>query len=213
MWKGDRFGNLVYRQGEVEEARRLYERALEHDPVQPEARYNLANTLEDLGEIELAVAELRKVCAAAPDFADAHYNLGLMLAELGGTAQARQHLQRYLELDAQSDWAHHARSYLEQAARLNWTTALTPAANANAWATPNWAGKPDDAVVMQRPGGASAATEKAYTVEWRVTNVGSGPTYCLRDIQVRVSWSEEESSVNKAVTLGTRRYNQGDDNC
>ena len=107
-------GNLVYRQGEVEEARRLYERALEHDPMQPEARYNLANTLEDLGEIELAVAELRKVCAAAPEFADAHYNLGLMLAQLGGTAQARHHLQRYLELDAQSEWATHARSFLEQ---------------------------------------------------------------------------------------------------
>ena len=107
-------GNLVYRQGEVEEARRLYERAIEHDPTQPEARYNLANTLEDLGEIELAVAELRKVCAACPDFADAHYNLGLMLAQLGGTAQARQHLERYLELDAQSDWANHARSFLEQ---------------------------------------------------------------------------------------------------
>ena len=105
-------GNLVYRQGEVEEARRLYERALEHDPMQPEARYNLANCLEDLGEIELAVAELRKVCAAAPDFADAHYNLGLMLAQLGGTAQARKYLERYLELDAKSDWADHARSFL-----------------------------------------------------------------------------------------------------
>jgi prepilin-type N-terminal cleavage/methylation domain-containing protein len=111
------------------------------------------------------------------------------------------------------DGATIARSYLEQAARLNWTSALTPAATANTWATPGWAGKPDDSVVMQRPGGASSATEKAYTVEWRVTNVGSGPTYCLRDIQVRVSWSEEESSVNKVVTLGTRRYNQGDDNC
>jgi Tfp pilus assembly protein PilF len=107
-------GNLVYRQGEVEEARRLYERALDLDPAQPEARYNLANTLEDLGEIELAVAELRKVCAAVPDFADAHYNLGLMLAHLGGAAQARQHLERYLELDAQSDWASHAREFLTQ---------------------------------------------------------------------------------------------------
>jgi tetratricopeptide (TPR) repeat protein len=107
-------GNLVYRQGEVEEARRLYERALEHDPNQAEARYNLANALEDLGEIEAAVTELRKVCAQAPDFADAHYNLGLLLAQLGGAAQARQHLERYLELDAQSDWATHARQYLEQ---------------------------------------------------------------------------------------------------
>src|ERR1051325_7651101 len=56
----------VYRQGELHEARGLYERALEHDPAQPEARYNLANLLEDLGETELAIAELRRVCAAAP---------------------------------------------------------------------------------------------------------------------------------------------------
>jgi tetratricopeptide (TPR) repeat protein len=109
-------GNLIYRQGELHEARALYERALEHDPAQPEARYNLANLLEDLGETELAIAELRRVCAATPEFADAHYNLGIMLAQVGGTTQARQCLERYLELDANSDWAHHARSYLDQIA-------------------------------------------------------------------------------------------------
>ena len=109
-------GNLLYRQGELEEARRLYERALDHDPMQPEARYNLGNLLEDLGQTELAIAELRRVCATAPEFADAHYNLGLMLAQVGGAAQARHHLERYLELDAASDWAGHARSYLAQIA-------------------------------------------------------------------------------------------------
>jgi Tfp pilus assembly protein PilF len=109
-------GNLVYRQGELEEAKSLYERALEHDPMQPEARYNLANLLEDLGEMDMAVAELRRVCAATPEFADAHYNLGIMLAQIGGTAQAKQHLERYLELDAASDWANHARAFLEQLA-------------------------------------------------------------------------------------------------
>ncbi len=109
-------GNLVYRGGELEEARRLYEHALEHDPIQPEARYNLANLLEDLGETEAAITELRKVCAAAPEFADAHYNLGIMLAQIGGTAQAKHHLERYLELDTASDWASHARTYLEHIA-------------------------------------------------------------------------------------------------
>jgi tetratricopeptide (TPR) repeat protein len=109
-------GNLVYRQGELEEARRLYERALDHDPMQAEARYNLANVFEDLGETELAIAELRRVCASCPDFADAHYNLGLMLAQVGGNGQAKQHLERYLELDAGSEWASHARSYLDQIA-------------------------------------------------------------------------------------------------
>ncbi len=105
-------GNLLYRQGEMDEARRHYEHALECDPAQPEARYNLANLLEDLGEVELAIAELRRVCATAPEFADAHYNLGIMLAQVGGSAQARSHLERYLELDAASDWARHARSFL-----------------------------------------------------------------------------------------------------
>ena len=109
-------GNLVYRKAELAEARGFYERALEHDPVQPEARYNLANLLEDLGETELAIAELRKVCAAAPEFADAHYNLGIMLAQVGGHAQARHHLERYLELDTASDWAGHARTFLDQIA-------------------------------------------------------------------------------------------------
>lgn len=109
-------GNLVYRQGELHEARGLYERALEHDPAQPEARYNLANLLEDLGETDLAISELRRVCTASPEFADAHYNLGIMLAQVGGTTQARQCLERYLELDGQSDWARHARTFLEQIA-------------------------------------------------------------------------------------------------
>jgi tetratricopeptide (TPR) repeat protein len=109
-------GNLVYRQGELAEARGLYERALDHDPAQPEARYNLANLLEDLGETELAISELRRVCSAAPEFADAHYNLGIMLAQVGGTTQAVQCLERYLELDGASDWARHARTFLEQIA-------------------------------------------------------------------------------------------------
>lgn len=109
-------GNLLYRQGHGEEARRLYERALEHDPTQPEARYNLANVLEDLGNTELAISELRRVCAAHPEFADAHYNLGVILARVGGLAQARLAFERYLELDAQSAWAEHARTYLRDAA-------------------------------------------------------------------------------------------------
>jgi tetratricopeptide (TPR) repeat protein len=109
-------GNLVYRQGELHEARGYYERALEHDPAQPEARYNLANLLEDLGETELAISELRRVCSAAPEFADAHYNLGIMLAQVGGTTQAKQCLERYLELDGASTWAQHARTYLGQIA-------------------------------------------------------------------------------------------------
>ena len=109
-------GNLRYRLGDTADARRLYERALDHDPTQAEARYNLGNLLEDLGETDLAIAELRRVTQVAPDFADAHYNLGLALARVGGAAQARRHLERYLELDTASEWAGRARQYLSQLA-------------------------------------------------------------------------------------------------
>ena len=109
-------GNLRHRAGDAAEARALYERALDHDPSQAEARYNLGNLLEDLGETDLAIAELRRVTQLAPEFADAHYNLGLALARVGGAAQARRHLERYLELDAGSEWASRAREYLSQLA-------------------------------------------------------------------------------------------------
>jgi tetratricopeptide (TPR) repeat protein len=109
-------GNLVYQQGTLQEARRLYEQALEHDPSQPEARYNLANVLEDLGQTELAISELRRVCSAHAEFADAHYNLGVILARVGGVSQARRSFERYLELDAKSAWADHARSFLADVA-------------------------------------------------------------------------------------------------
>ncbi|HWN71668.1 MAG TPA: MerR family transcriptional regulator [Haliangium sp.] len=106
-------GNLLYRRGALADARAAYEHALEYEPGQAEARYNLGNLLEDLGETELSIAELRRVCWTHPDFADAHYNLGLMLARVGGINQARKHLERYLELESESEWATRARTFLD----------------------------------------------------------------------------------------------------
>jgi tetratricopeptide (TPR) repeat protein len=105
-------GNLCYRRGDRDQARRSYQRALDLEPDQPEARYNLANLLDEEGDTELAVAELRSVCSRHPAFADAHYNLGLLLYRLGGHAQARQHLGHYLGLDPSSEWATRARDLL-----------------------------------------------------------------------------------------------------
>jgi tetratricopeptide (TPR) repeat protein len=105
-------GNLFYRRGALADARAAYEHALECEPAQAEARYNLGNLLEDLGETEQAIAELRRVCWTHPDFPDAHYNLGLVLARVGGINQARKHLERYLELETENEWAERARNFL-----------------------------------------------------------------------------------------------------
>ncbi|HVR01537.1 MAG TPA: hypothetical protein VMT47_05365, partial [Polyangia bacterium] len=60
----------------------------------------------------------------APDFADAHYNLAVALERLGGRAQARAHLERYLSLEhdgatpisAGSAWAEQARTLIARLA-------------------------------------------------------------------------------------------------
>ncbi len=94
-------------------ARDAYEAALALDPDQPEARFNLANLVLENGDLELAVAELRRVLQAAPDFADAHYNLAVALERLGGRAAARVHLEQYLSLEPESaPWADQARALI-----------------------------------------------------------------------------------------------------
>jgi len=107
-------GNVLYASGRSDEARGCYEHALELDPEQPEARFNLGNLLDDVGETELAIAELRHVCNRCPEFADAHYNLAGILARVGGVAQARNHFERYVALDPDSEWADRARERLEE---------------------------------------------------------------------------------------------------
>jgi hypothetical protein len=60
----------------------------------------------------------------APDFADGHYNLAVALERLGGRAQARAHLEKYLSLDQDaaaptstaSAWAEQARTLIARLA-------------------------------------------------------------------------------------------------
>src|SRR5262249_34019520 len=105
-------GTILERRGELGAAREAYDQALALDPDQVEARFDLANLLADVGEIELAVAEYRRA-AARGGLADVHYNLALVLVRKGDRGEARAALGRYLELDGDSEWAARARRMLE----------------------------------------------------------------------------------------------------
>jgi tetratricopeptide (TPR) repeat protein len=107
-------GNLLYRRGALTDARTHYDTALTLDPEQPEARYNLANLLDELGEHERAVAEWTRVAAACPEFADAHFNLAVSFFEEGSPERARVHLEKYLALDQEGEWATRARDLLDR---------------------------------------------------------------------------------------------------
>lgn len=111
-----------------------------------------------------------------------------------------------------NDAASYARSYLEQVHRVPWTV-LDAAQVIGTWTNPNWVGAAATANTnVDVVGGGGSATEHSYGVQWRVTDIGAAPV-CLRDVEVRVTWQEEDMSNAKSMVLATRRYNWGDPNC
>lgn len=108
-----------------------------------------------------------------------------------------------------SDAATVGRTYLEQVHRVPWTDLDT--AEGAGFTAPNWAGAPATVnVQMSLPGGGTSS-EHTYNVLWRVTDIVG--TTCLRDVEVQVSWSEENVPAAKTIQLASRRYNYGDPSC
>lgn len=105
-------GNLRYRRGQTAEARALYLRALEFDPCQPEAHYNLGFLAFEAGQTADAVPLFRTALQFDSGFSDAHFNLAMALEEIGESRAARQHWERYLEIEPEGPWADIARRHL-----------------------------------------------------------------------------------------------------
>jgi tetratricopeptide (TPR) repeat protein len=115
--------------GRLEDAVRAYERALgDHDP---EAHFNLGNCLYALRRRAEAAARFEAATAAAPDYAEAWNNLGIVRGELGDRDGAIAALQRALALVPHYADAHYnlaealaAAGELE-AARRHWRAYLS----------------------------------------------------------------------------------------
>lgn len=69
----------------------------------PDVRYGRALIAYETEALDQAIAELRGVLEIDPDFADAHYTLGLALEELGDHAGMVHHFLRTRALDAKLD--------------------------------------------------------------------------------------------------------------
>lgn len=103
---------LLYRAGDLTAARERYYAAIEFDSEHLRARASLGCVLAELGEGELALAALEGVLRQEPDYADAHWHVAGVLADLGRTAESRRHLRRFLVLAPNSPWATLARDRL-----------------------------------------------------------------------------------------------------
>jgi tetratricopeptide (TPR) repeat protein len=97
------------------EARSAYRRALELDPVHPDAHVNLGRLLHEGGDAAAAAAHYRSALAARPDDATAEFNLGVALEDLGEHEEALGAYSRALALDpALADAHYNAARLFEQ---------------------------------------------------------------------------------------------------
>jgi tetratricopeptide (TPR) repeat protein len=103
---------LLYRTGDLTAARERYYATIELDADHLRARASLGCLLAELGEHELALAALEGVLKQEPDYADAHWHIAGVLADLGRTSEARHHLGTFLALAPESPWADVARERL-----------------------------------------------------------------------------------------------------
>ena len=95
-------GNVFDAASRPAEAKIAWQIAVARDPAFAEAWYNLAMAAEDEGHADLAIAEYRRAVQAEADYADAHFNLALLLTRLERCAEALPVWERFLELEPSS---------------------------------------------------------------------------------------------------------------
>jgi predicted Zn-dependent protease with MMP-like domain len=90
--------------GDIEGARAALDAATEMAGEEdPDVGYARALIALELGNLEGAVTELKRVLEVDPDFADAHHTLGLALEDLGDEQGMIHHFLRTRVLDAKLD--------------------------------------------------------------------------------------------------------------
>ena len=107
-------GNLRYRRGDVDEARRQYEVALAVAPDRAEGYYNVGFLLLDGDDARAAVPLFHAALARDPEFPDAYHNLALAYERIGQPDRARPLWRRCLELDPAGAYADDAREGLRR---------------------------------------------------------------------------------------------------
>lgn len=125
-----RRGMNAEKDGRPDEARHLYERALERQAEHPGALVNLGNMLYVRGQVEEAAAHYRRATGSAPEYSDAWYNLANVLDDMGAPDAAVQAYERALDIEPDYADAHFNLALLwekmgqRSAARGHWSRYL-----------------------------------------------------------------------------------------
>ena len=80
--------------GQLDEAIACYKKAIELDPKDARAHYNLGIALAAKGQVDEAIAYYKKAIELDPKYAEAHCNLGHALAIQGRFAESLEAFKR-----------------------------------------------------------------------------------------------------------------------
>jgi len=97
--------NCLRAGGHAADAAHDYARAIKLDPAFVEAWFNLAGLMSEQGRDASARRHLQKAIALDKSYADPVFNLARLEFDAGNLLEARRLWVRYLELDAESEWA------------------------------------------------------------------------------------------------------------
>ena len=97
--------NCLRAGGHAAEAAHDYISAIKLDPAFVEAWFNLAGLMSEQGREASARRHLQKAIALDKTYADPVFNLARLEFDAGNLVEARRLWVRYLELDADSEWA------------------------------------------------------------------------------------------------------------
>ena len=91
----------------MDEAIAQYQKALEINPNDAEAHYNLGIALLQKGQVDEAMVQFQKALEINPNYAEAHNNLGLVLFQKGQVDEAIAQYQKALEINPDYAAAHY----------------------------------------------------------------------------------------------------------
>ena len=91
-------GVVLDRKGQIDEAIKIYQKALQIDENSPETHFNMGSILHRLGRSNEARINYEKAISIKSDFLNAHFNLGLVYQNLQSYKKAIESYQKAIEL-------------------------------------------------------------------------------------------------------------------